>query len=152
MNIRFLASLVVVSAMPLLQAAEPQGQKTAIKLVKEAIAFGKANGKDKLFREVNMASGRFHVNSESSIYVSIYDLNGIVLGHGYTPAKVGTNRFQTKDPDGVAYVQEFIKLGREKGNGFVTYKHEDPATKKLSPKTSYVELWGDCVVTCGVHK
>ena len=122
-----------------------------MKVVKDAIALGTSGGKDKLFKEVNMASGKFHVNSESSIYVAIYDLNGVVMGHGYTPTKVGTNRLQTKDVDGKVYIQEFIKVAKEKGSGWVSYKHEDPATKKLAPKNTYVELWGDLVVTCGVH-
>ena len=91
-----------------------------MKVVKDAIALGTSGGKDKLFKEVNMASGKFHVNSESSIYVAIYDLNGVVMA-------------------------------KEKGSGWVSYKHEDPATKKLAPKNTYVELWGDLVVTCGVH-
>ena len=152
MSLRWLSPLVAASLVALPLAGQSVEQKNAVKLVKDAIAYGNANGKDKLFKEASMVGGKFHVTSESSLYVLIYDLKGVCMGHGFKVNQVGSNRFQVQDKDGKFYIQEFLKLAKEKGSGWVDYKYENPATKKLENKTTYVELWGEYVVGCGVYK
>ena len=142
----------ILAASAIVLGAQSADKEKAIQLVKEAAAFGKANGKDKLFKEVSMMGGKFHVTSEKALYVLIYDLNGICAAHGFKPTQIGVNRFAVKDVDGKAYIQEFIKTAKEKGKGWVDYKYENPATKKLDAKTTYVELWDGYVIGCGIYK
>lgn len=146
----YLTPLAVIGALDL--TAQAADQKDAIKLVKEAIAYGNANGKDKLFREVSMVNGKFHVTSENALYVLIYDANGVCVAHGFRVTLVGTNRSQVKDLSGKYYVQEMLKTAHEKGSGWVDYKFENPATKQLENKSTYVEKWGEFVVGCGIYK
>jgi len=52
-----------------------EGKAQALALVKEGIAFLKANGKDKLLMEIQKGSGRFHVKPGSTLYLAAYDTN-----------------------------------------------------------------------------
>jgi len=133
-----------------LQAQDQKAKAQA--LVKEAVAFAKKNGKEALIKEVNMATGRFHVQGGDAAYVFIYDMQGLCVGMGYQTQAVGTNRWSIKDPDGVFIVQEFIKMAKAKGNGWVDYKFPNPKTNKVEPKTTYVEMLDGWVVGCGVYK
>jgi signal transduction histidine kinase len=142
----------LLAASALVLGAQSADKAKAIQLVKDAAAYGQANGKDKLFKEVSMVTGKFHVASEQELYILIYDLNGVCTAHGFRPNQIGTNRFEVKDKDGKAFIQEFIKIAKEKGKGWVDYKFENPATKKLEPKSTYVELWNNHVIGCGIYK
>ena len=41
----------------------------AVAMVKEAVAYAKKHGKEQLIREVNFGGGRFHIQSDSALYV-----------------------------------------------------------------------------------
>ncbi len=140
--------LALLVAFPLVA----QDKAKAEAMVKEGIAFLKANGKPAFFGEVNKASGRFHVKPGSSIYLFVYDLKGTILAHGAEPNAIGVNRFNVKDPDGKQYVKENLAMGQQKGGGWVDYKRPNPETRKVEQKTSYLLAEGDVVVGCGVYK
>jgi len=127
-------------------------QEKAKALVKEAIAFGKKNGKEALLKEVNMTAGRFHVQSGDDMYVFIYDMKGLCMGMGFQSAVIGTNRWNLKDPDGVMIVQELAKIVQTKGSGWLDYKYPNPKTNKLDAKISYVEGLDGWLVGCGIYK
>jgi signal transduction histidine kinase len=148
MRIRdILVPALICLAMPLV--AQQEKAKT---LVKEAIAFGKKNGKEALVKEVNMATGRFHVQSGDDMYVFIYDMQGLCIGMGYQSQAIGTNRWTLKDPDGKFILQEFVKTVKTSGSGWVDYKFPNPKSGKVEPKTTYVENLDGWVVGCGVYK
>lgn len=120
-------------------------------LVKEAIAFAKANGKDAAFKEITKAGGRFHKHG-GELYVFIYDMEGKVLAHGQGAAKVGVNQAKAKDPDGVEFVQDRIRLAKTKGKGWHDYKYMNPKDGKKEPKTSYIEVWDNLIFGAGIYK
>jgi cytochrome c len=140
----------LVLATIALQAQDPKAK--ALATVKEAVAFCKKNGKDALLKEVNHASGRFHVKSGDDIYVFVYDMQGNCLGMGYQSQAVGTNRWDIKDPDGKYILREFVNMVKTKGNGWVDYKFPNPKTNKVEAKTTYVEGLDGWVLGCGVYK
>jgi len=140
---------VMVSTVLFSQTAD---RPKAEAMVKEGIAFLKANGKDAFIAEVQKGSGRFHVKTGSTLYLMVYDPKGITLAHGMTPGAVGTNRWGVKDPDGKMIVQELIQAGSRKGGGWVDYKWPNPTNGKIEDKTTFCLAEGGIVVGCGIYK
>ncbi len=120
-------------------------------LVKEAIAFAKTNGKDAAIKEITKAGGKFHRHG-GELYLFIYDLDGKVIAHGQGAGKIGVNQINAKDPDGVEFVKERIKLAKSKGKGWHDYQYVNPTTKKRQPKTSYIEVWDNLIFGAGIYK
>jgi signal transduction histidine kinase len=140
-----IAAIVVAFPLTASEADKPK----AISLVKEAVAFGKKEGKAALLHEANNGGGRFHVKSGESLYIFAYSPDGVCQAIGFQGNLVGVNRWNVKDPDGKLLVQEVIKVG--KTGGWVTYKYPNPKTGKVEMKASYVEPMGDLVVGCGIY-
>lgn len=65
-------------------------------------------------------------------------VNVVLLGR---TDKEGKSRINDKDPNGVAYVQEFIKNGMEEGGGYTDYMFPKPNTTEPLPKRSYTLLF-----------
>lgn len=145
-----LTALALPGVMALAQSTEAPKAEA---LVKQAVAFAKANGTDKLLQETNNGSGKFHVAAGSDLYIFVYDLDGTVKAIGYnTAALVGKNRIDMKDPDGKMVIQELIKVAKTKGKGWVDYKYPDPSDNKVKGKSSYVELYEGLVIGAGIYK
>jgi signal transduction histidine kinase len=130
-----------------------QDQQTKAKtLVKEAIAFAKANGREALLKETNNGQGRFHVKSGEDLYIFVYDPKGVCLAIGFQGNLVGVNRYMVKDPDGKYFLQDILKMAQTKAGGWVDYKYTNPKTGKVEQKSSYVEGFGDLTIGCGIYK
>lgn len=142
--------LTCVLALPL--GAQAADKPKAEALVKEGLAFMKANGKDKFLDEIQKGSGKFHVKPGSTLYLAAYDLNGTVLAHGADAALKGLNRLNVKDPDGVQYIKLQIAAGQQKGGGWVAFKRLNPDTRKMEAKTSYCLAESGVVVFCGIYQ
>jgi signal transduction histidine kinase len=140
-----------LAAICLSLVAQDATQVETETLVKEAIAFAKANGRDAVIKEVTRAGGRFHRHG-GELYVFIYDMDGKVVAHGQGASKVGVNQMNAKDPDGVEYVKERIKLAKTKGKGWHDYQYVNPSTQKRQPKTSYIEVWDNLIFGAGIYK
>lgn len=149
--VRRLLSVLILPALCLTLAAQDATPAEAESLVKEAIAFAKASGKEAAFKEITKVGGRFHRHG-GELYVFVYDLDGKVLAHGQGASKVGVNQFKAKDPDGVEFVQDRIKLAKTKGKGWHDYKYLNPKDGKKEPKTSYIEVWDNLIFGAGIYK
>ena len=146
-----LSALLCLPAICLPLAAQDASPGEVESLVKEAIAFAKANGKEAAFKEITRAGGRFHKYG-GELYVFVYDLDGKVLAHGQGASKVGVNQSKAKDPDGVEFVQDRIRLAKTKGKGWHDYKYVNPKDGKKEPKTSYIEVWEGAIFGAGIYK
>ena len=146
-----LSALLCLPAICLPLAAQDASPGEVESLVKEAIAFAKANGKEAAFKEITRAGGRFHKYG-GELYVFVYDLDGKVLAHGQGASKVGVNQSTAKDPDGVEFVQDRIRLAKTKGKGWHDYKYVNPKDGKKEPKTSYIEVWEGAIFGAGIYK
>lgn len=142
--------LAFILALPL--ASQSADRPKAEALVKEGIAFLKANGKETFIAEVHKGSGRFHTKPGSALYLFVYDLNGVVLAHGAEANLLGVNRLNVKDPDGKQYIKENIAVAQKKGGGWSDYKRMNPETRKIENKTSFLLAEGGVVVGCGIYK
>ncbi len=64
----------------------------------------------------------------------------------------GTNRLASVDPDGVAYIQEFIKVAKQPGGGFTFFSFPKPNETEPLPKMGYTLYFEpyDWVIGTGV--
>ena len=147
---RFL-SILCLPALCLSLAAQTVTPAETEALVKEAIAFAKANGKDAAFKEITKVGGRFHKHG-GELYVFVYDLDGKVLAHGQGAAKVGVNQINAKDPEGREFIKERVTLAKGKGKGWHDYIYMNPKDNKKEPKTSYIEVWEHLIFGAGIYK
>lgn len=140
----FAASLATVAL-----ASEFGTPAQAEAMVKKAVGFIKANGKEKGLAEVSNPKGKF---VDRDLYVFVYDMNGKCLAHGANQKMIGKDLSDQKDVDGKAYVKERVEIAKTKGKGWQDYKFPNPLSKKIEQKTAYVEKLEDYIVGCGAYK
>ena len=148
-KLRSVSAFVLLAGFPLVSQDATPAEAEA--LVKEAVSFAKAKGKEAAFKAITVPGGLFHKHG-GELYVFVYDLEGKVLAHGQGAQKVGINQMKAKDPDGKEFVIERIQLAKSKGKGWHDYKYLNPATKKIENKTSYIELWEGLIFGAGIYK
>jgi len=130
-------------------AADKGTAEEATALTKKAIAYLKANGKEKAFAEFNNPNGQF---KDRDLYVFVFDFNGKTLAHGTNPKLLDKTLLDLKDADGKLFVKEFVEVAKAKGKGWVDYKWPHPTTKVIEAKSTYVEKVDDMLVGCGIYK
>jgi signal transduction histidine kinase len=144
-----LAILFFLVTSSILLATEKGTKAEAQALVKKAIAFYKANGKDRALAVFSDPKGQF---VDKDLYIFVYDLNGKCLAHGFNQKMIGKDLLEMKDSEGKAYVKERVNIAKTKGKGWQDYMFTDPISKKLEHKTAYIEKVDDIIVGCGVYK
>ena len=150
---RILSALTLTALVVCPLAAQTRDQAKAF--VKQAVEFAKKNPKEKFLEEVSGVKGQFHFNKgqNNDLYIFVYDLEGKVLAHGVRRELVGVVRWTAKDPDGRPWIQDWTKLVKEKGNGWIEYKELNPAQgNKVMKKASFVELHEGMVIGAGVYE
>ncbi|WP_119422114.1 cache domain-containing protein [Desertibaculum subflavum] len=136
-----------VFALAPAQAAGGASPDEAKAMAMKAAEFLKSNGKDKAFAVFNdKANANFR---DRDLYVFVVDNSGVTVSHGTNHALIGKSLLNIKDVDGKPFVQEMIAI---KESGWVDYKWQNPQTKAVEPKTSYVVRVGDVVIGVGAYK
>lgn len=132
-------------------AAERGSADEAAALVKKAVAFLKANGKEKAFTEFNNPKGPF---VDRDLYIFVYSMDGtnLAIGNGNASKMVGKNLIEMRDADGRYIIKGFVELLNAKGKGWYDYKWPNPVTKAVEQKSSYVEKVDDMIVGAGIYK
>jgi cytochrome c len=129
-------------------AAAAHTKADAKALIQKAVAFIKANGKAKAVAEFNNPKGQF---TNGDLYVLAYELDGTSLANANIKL-VGKNLIDLKDSDGTPLVKGMIDTAKA-GGGWYDYKWNNPATKTIQGKTTYVELIdGAWMIGCGIYK
>ncbi len=118
-------------------------------MVKKAVNYYKANGRDKAFAVINNPAGQF---TKGDLYVFVYDMNGKCVAHGQNPKMIGKELIDMKDADGKEFVKERVEIARTKGSGWQDYKFTDPLTKQIELKRAYVERHDDLIFGSGIYK
>ncbi|HEX5785519.1 MAG TPA: cache domain-containing protein [Burkholderiaceae bacterium] len=143
--------MLVVTALMLSStawAADKGTAEEATAMVKKAVAYVKANGKDKAFAEFSNQKGAF---VDRDLYVMVYDMEGNNKAHGSNPKLIGKNLLEIKDADGVFIVKGLIDTAK-KGGGWFDYKWPNATTKAVEPKSTYVEKVEDVLIGVGIYK
>jgi cytochrome c len=137
-----------VSFCSLAAAGDAGSKDEAVNMVKKAVAFLKANGNDKTLAAVSDPQGPF---VDRDLCVVVYDMNAKCLAHGANAKMIGRDLSYMKDVDGKAYMKERTELMGKSATAWQNYKFRNPVTKKIEPKTMYLERVGDLIVGCGVY-
>ncbi len=143
-----LMAVVLVGVSAVAVAADSGSKEEATALVKKAIDFYKANGKDKAFAEINNRKGQF---VDRDLYVVVYDTNGKCLAHGSNAKLIGQDLLGAKDVDGKEYVKERVEMMKKGTSGWQDYKFRNPATNQIEPKSMYIEKHEDLIFGCGAY-
>lgn len=88
------------------------------------------------------------------IYVNVIDFDGVWKVYPPKPAGEGRSVLGVQDADGKYLVQDIIKLAKEKGEGWIEYRWQNPSTNKIQPKVTYVKRvpGQDLVAYVGLYK
>lgn len=147
--------LIAVAAMATMVPAFAQEKATkeeAVALVKKAVAYYKANGKEKLFAAINEQNPEFKYK-DLYLFGSATKEGSPLGAHGANPKMVGKDMSALKDAEGKPFAKEITDLGRSpEGKGWVDYKWPNPISKAIEQKTTYVERVDDIYLACGVYK
>lgn len=152
-RIKSLASFAVGAALlcaafPHASAAELVTKPEAEAMVKKALVFIKANGKDKAYAEINKKDGQF---VDRDLYLVIYGMDAVVRAHGANAKMLGKNLMEIKDVDGKAFVKERVELAKKKAPFWQEYKFTNPVSGNIEPKAMYCQPHEDMVVCGGVY-
>lgn len=135
---------------PAMAAAERGTADEAVALVKKGKDFLKANGPEKAYAAFNEPAGQF---VDRDLYLFVFDMTGKTLAHGANKKLLDKNLIDLKDPDGKAFIKEFIEVANKKGKGWIDYKWPHPATKAIESKSTYIEKLDDgTLIGCGIYK
>ena len=118
-------------------------------LMDKAVGYLKAEGKEKAFAEFTNTNGKF---IDRDLYIFVVDFKGLTLAHGGNSKLVGKDMNELKDADGEFFIKKMIKLAQTKGTGWVDYKWVNPVTKKIEPKSTYVQKYDEYFLGCGIYK
>jgi signal transduction histidine kinase len=130
-------------------AGEHATREEAVAFVKKAIDYVKQNGKDKAMAEFSNPQGSF---IDRELYIVAVDLNGVVLASGGNAKLIGKSLLDVKDGNGKMFVREEIDVAKAKGKGWVDFEWVNPVTKKIEPRSAYLERVDDYFVLSGIFK
>lgn len=74
-------------------------------------------------------------------YVWINDLAANMVMHPISPALNGKSLTSHKDPDGVEIFNEFVRIAKQQGAGFLSYRWPMPGANAPVDKISYIQLF-----------
>lgn len=129
-------------------AADLVTKPEAETMVKKAVAYLKANSRDKAYAEINRKDGPF---TDRDLYMVVYGMDGVVLAHGANPKMLGKNLMEIKDIDGKAFIKERVDMAKGKKPFWQEYKFTNPVSGKIEPKAMYCEPSGEIIVCGGVY-
>lgn len=133
--------------MPIVHAADNPAD--AITIVQKGASYLAKNGKDALLTAVNSKNPDF---IKGDIYLFVMGVDGTILAHPVNPKLVGKNLVGLPDGNGKLFRQEMIDIGKSKGKGWVDYSYNNPETKQVEQKATYLERHGDLLLEAGIYK
>jgi len=148
-KITLMGILVGILCVSFAYAQEKGTANEAKALLSRAVAYYKANGRDKAFAEFNKTTGRF-VNSD--LYIYAIDPEGKILSHGADAKLIGESLIDRKDAAGKKFIKAIIDDTKVNNKGIMDYKWMNPQTKKIEQKSTFFERIGDVIIICGYYK
>jgi cytochrome c len=130
-------------------ASERATKEEAVAMVKKAVAFYKANGREKSLVAFSDQQGQF---KDRELFLIVLDPKGVAVAHTALKKMIGANIMELKDVNGVMIIKSFFKAVEKNGAGWSEeYIFINPATQKMEPKLTYVEKVDDLLIACGYH-
>jgi cytochrome c len=125
-------------------AADPVTKDEAVAMVKKAVAYIKTEGAEKACAEIDNPSSQF---VDRELCIVVYCLDGTVLAHGASKARIGTNQIDDKDPDG-----KTCGAAKQQPSFWQSYKFMNPVTKKAEPKQMHCERLDEAAICGGIYQ
>jgi signal transduction histidine kinase len=124
--------------------------QTVVSLVNKALDFFKAQGKDQALKIVNASSGPLR---KGSLYVTAIDFKGRILAHPVQEDLRSQDGWEVQDAKGKFIIQEFIKIAKEKGEGWSEYWWLRVGESSPTLKKTYVKRvpGEDMLLTAGYY-
>jgi cytochrome c len=146
-----IATIILSLSMTYFAVSQESPEQKAMRLVADGIAYINKVGEKSAFAEFTNVKGKF---VDGEYYLFVVDFKGLTLAHGGNKLLVGKSLWELKDPNGFYFIQAFIKVAQEKGEGWVDYKWSNPTNKKIEAKTSFVKRMPekDYFLGCGIYK
>jgi signal transduction histidine kinase len=114
--------------------------ETLVSFVDSAVAYVKANGKEKALAEFSNPKGQF---IQGELYIYAYDFNGTTLAHPVNPEKIGVNRLNETAGNVGLVIRNMSAMARN-GSGFYRFYYINPAhNRTLESKLGYAEKVDD---------
>jgi signal transduction histidine kinase len=135
-----LVAMGIVVSLCLAGSAMAAGGATKDECVAKTKEAGKMvteKGVEAAIAEVNKKDGKF---VWKDTYVFLMDLDGKMIAHPMSPALVGKNVLDMKDkgdPGKLLFV-DFVKVAKDKGEGWVDYMWLNPGDPKPRKKLTYI--------------
>jgi len=145
MFVRICLLAALAGAAPLVVAADVVTKPEAEAMVKKALGYMKANGREKTFAEIDKKDGQF---VDRDLYLVVYGTDGVVRAHGGNAKMIGKNLIELKDVDGKPFVKERVEMAKKKVPFWQDYKFNNPVSGKIEPKTMYCVPEED-IILCG---
>ena len=89
--------------------------------------------------KINMGEHPYKNIDNPSLYAFVLDTDLNLIAH-FKTAIVGRNMKGKPDVKGKLYRDEFLAVAQKDGSGWVDYYFENPKTKKIEHKNTYVKL------------
>lgn len=130
-------------------ADAPPTKDEVVAVVKKAVDFYKANGRDKALAELNNKDGQF---AKGEDYVDVHDTSGVCVAHPVSPGIVGLNRMDQADPGGKQFIKEIVEAAKTKPNGWITYQRKNPVSGKIEKKLAYWQVQDGLIFKAGTYE
>lgn len=115
-------------------------------LVNKAYSFCEKEGLDKCIKSFNDRDPEF---IKDDLYIFVSEFNGMMLAHAGNNKLVGKDLSKVKSPSGIYPAEEFEKIAKNIGYGWVDYKWSHPTTKKITDKSTFIKRFKDQDVFIG---
>ncbi|MDW7732569.1 MAG: cache domain-containing protein [Methanolobus sp.] len=143
------ASANLSGTTPTSVADSSVSQEELVAFVEAASEYAHVHGQEAALREFNDPNGQF---VDGELYIFAYDSEGNTLALPFQPEVLGTNRWNTTDANGTAYIRDMITTAQY-GRGFVRYLYADPSDDfTVKQKLSYVIMVDqDWLIGAGIY-
>lgn len=139
----FLGLLALATAV---DAADRGTAQEARALLDKAIAAYRHDGPQKTFAEISKIKGRF---VDRDLYVFVFSPSKKIVAHGANPNLIGTEASALTDVDGKKFGLDFLRATA--AGVWVDYKWENPVTKTVEAKSSFVKKVGGYIFGVGFY-
>lgn len=146
-SLKLLATCLLVTQIHLVQAADNPADAVAI--VEKGLAYIQKNGKDALVQEINSKNPEF---IKGDIYLYLRTMDGVTIAHPYNPKLIGKNMMDLPDANGKYYRKDILALAKTKGKGWVDYRYNNPVSKQVENKSTYILRNDDVILEAGIYK
>jgi cytochrome c len=138
----------LLMGLPGAASANAPSKDEVVAMVKKAVEFYKANGREKSLVEFNKKDGQF---AKGEDYVDVHDINGVCVAHPISPAKVGLNRIDQSDSAGKFYIRDLVGAAKKSPSGWIEYVMKNPTSGKLENKIAYWEAYDGLIFKAGTY-